>query len=57
MSETASLKVGDIVSLKSGGPKMTVCEIVSPAATRCIWFADNKLNSETFIPETLFVDK
>ena len=57
MSETAILKVGDVVSLKSGGPKMTVAEIVSASSTRCIWFADNKIDTAEFIPDTLFVEK
>jgi uncharacterized protein YodC (DUF2158 family) len=56
MSETSTLKLGDIVSLKSGGPKMTVCEIISPSSTRCIWFADNKLMSDNFVPATLYLE-
>lgn len=31
------LKVGDVVRLKSGGPKMTV-EEVRPTSVVCIWF-------------------
>jgi uncharacterized protein YodC (DUF2158 family) len=50
------LQIGDIVQLKSGGPKMTVHE---PSATRvgprsaglvcCQWFAGSKLE-EGFFP-------
>jgi len=36
-------KVGDIVRLKSGGPKMTVTEIDDEEDLfHCRWFADNK---------------
>ena len=34
-------KVGDVVRLNSGGPKMTVCQIdisVYPEEYRCMWF-------------------
>lgn len=44
-------KVGDIVVLKSGSPKMTV-ESVSATSTliRATWFSGSKHNSETFNP-------
>ncbi|MES2952205.1 MAG: DUF2158 domain-containing protein [Pseudomonadota bacterium] len=44
----AKFKKGDIVLLKSGGPKMTVSEIADYGPTGptegvlCVWFADIK---------------
>jgi len=32
-------KVGDVVQLKSGGPKMTVTEELTDGKLRCAWFA------------------
>lgn len=50
-------KVGDIVLLKSGGPKMTVIEvgdIAGEPAVWCSWFDDKKQKkSETFPPAAL----
>ncbi len=36
-----SFQTGDVVTLKSGGPNMTVTEIDDTYVT-CIWFADRK---------------
>lgn len=51
-----AFKDGDIVTLKSGGPKMTV-EVASAAWTGlvyCSWFDDKrKLSKEQFQPEAL----
>ncbi len=46
---------GDIVQLKSGGPKMTVKTDSDSYDTDvyCQWFAGNKLNAGSFSPETL----
>jgi uncharacterized protein YodC (DUF2158 family) len=45
MAENNTFKVGDIVQLKSGGPKMTVKD---PTAingnVHCQWFAGSKLH-------------
>ena len=38
-------KVGDVVQLKSGGPKMTVTEELTDGKLRCAWFAG--ANGET----------
>lgn len=42
------LKIGDIVELKSGGPKMTIEDITSDIAT-CRWFKGNDLCSKNFL--------
>jgi len=57
------LKVGDIVVLKSGGPKMTIEKIDQRNSTNsenvihCVWFdnlqGNEQLKRETFFPETL----
>lgn len=49
------LKIGDIVQLKSGGPKMTVRE---PSSTpggfiHCQWFAGSKLESGAFPEDSI----
>lgn len=49
---TGAFKKGEIVQLKSGGPKMTVDE-VSPFEVECVWFAGAKRESAMFSTETL----
>lgn len=51
----ATLNIGDIVMLKSGGPKMTVVAVggegdngCDPGNLRCEWFTDSKTQSEDF---------
>ena len=53
-------KVGDVVRLKSGGPKMTVSEIVigtksgtESVTVRCTWFHDNRVESYNFQQDIL----
>lgn len=47
-------KPGDIVMLKSGGPKMTVREYDEESNTFfCEWFKDGELKKEEFIPGSL----
>jgi len=46
-------KIGDTVTLKSGGPIMTVEEILSNNHVRCQWFAGKKLESGVFPPDSL----
>ncbi len=50
-------KVGDIVLLKSGGPKMTVDKvrdtIGSDEFVNCVWFAGAKREHAVFKPDTL----
>lgn len=37
----AKLQVGDVVMLKSGGPKMTVSALNNNGSVRCAWFNMN----------------
>ena len=51
-----SFKVGDVVSLNSGGPRMTVIDIHRDSIrTRvaCMWFAYKKQQTGFFFAETL----
>lgn len=59
---TEEFKIGDIVRLKSGGPKMTVTEMYPDVATRkplvkCTWFygreGDQGMKGGEFPPEAL----
>ena len=50
------LKVGDVVQLKSGGPKMTVTVVDNTLGTPiiyCAWFVGTKQESGNFPPEAL----
>lgn len=56
----ADLKIGDVVTLKSGGPSMTIEDIgeyryVTKAL--CTWFDGNKKISDTFKLEALELDE
>ena len=52
-------KIGDLVQLKSGGPKMTVTNLLEhgPVVERenviCTWFVGDKRNQGPFDPATL----
>jgi uncharacterized protein YodC (DUF2158 family) len=50
-----SFKVGDVVQLKSGGPKMTISSPgTNPGWWYCIWFdKDGKQKGNQFDPSTL----
>jgi uncharacterized protein YodC (DUF2158 family) len=53
-------KAGDVVRLKSGGPKMTVTQIgeralIGGLAVWCVWFDGQKKFEDTFTPEALEV--
>lgn len=41
------LKAGDVVQLKSGGPRMTVKE-VNGSEVVCVWFAGEKRETAVF---------
>jgi uncharacterized protein YodC (DUF2158 family) len=50
----ASFKAGELVQLKSGGPKMVVEQYVSYSdAYECTWFAGTKHNQQKFKVEAL----
>jgi uncharacterized protein YodC (DUF2158 family) len=42
-----NIKVGDIVELKSGGPKMTIMEVARDGVW-CQWFGGKKLEQGRF---------
>ena len=59
MSKANAFNIGDIVKLKSGGPDMTVKEVLTNLADqfngsyRCQWFAGKKLDVGVFPQESL----
>ncbi len=48
-------KIGNLVQLKSGGPDMTIADILDNGLLKCIWFEGNKQFSEYLKPETLIL--
>lgn len=56
MSKQHQIQKGDVVVLKSGGPRMTVQSIGEPRPgmtdgnkwVHCIWFEDNVINEYNF---------
>jgi uncharacterized protein YodC (DUF2158 family) len=51
-------KIGDVVQLKSGGPKMTVTSVGTDHYSQepvvsCVWFAENKESRGKFPPDAL----
>ena len=50
--EVMRFKPGDVVSLKSGGTRMTV-KAVKGTGVVCLWWDGSKMMGETFPPETL----
>lgn len=53
---TVAFNIGDLVELKSGGPKMTVTRVENlgiRTIVRCTWFAGSKKEQGDFPPETL----
>lgn len=51
------IKAGEIVRLKSGGPKMTVESVFNDAhgkrCVRCVWFDENRLARDVFQIESV----
>lgn len=55
MSE--SFKEGDVVRLKSGGPKMTVVDVdAARGVCACAWFAGNDVHRDDFRATALKLD-
>lgn len=48
-----AFKIGDIVVLKSGGPRMTIMQAESGKHVLTTWFAGAKKETGTFPAETL----
>jgi len=49
-----TFKIGDLVELKSGGPKMTVSRLDDAGAgIECVWFESSKHNTAIFLESTL----
>jgi uncharacterized protein YodC (DUF2158 family) len=46
-------EIGDVVQLRSGGPKMTVHGLVSDGDVVCQWFESNEVHQENFPKEAL----
>ncbi|KTC81761.1 YodC family protein [Legionella brunensis] len=46
-------KVGDVVILKSGGPKMTVVSVEAENELRCTWFVNGEIKEDFFILDIL----
>jgi uncharacterized protein YodC (DUF2158 family) len=49
---TEEIKPGDVVVLKSGGPKMTV-KFVEDGEAACSWFTNDKVSERRFSIEML----
>lgn len=55
MSTKSTFTEGDVVMLKSGGPKMTIAKIHHDRQCYCNWFEGNKHFYATF-PESSLID-
>lgn len=54
MKKPHTFKIGDIVKLKSGGPRMTVSdEDIGNGMVRCQWFAGSRLSWGHFDPHSI----
>ena len=51
----AEFKVGDIVRLKSGGPKMTVEILLGDGELKCQWFDGSELQEARFDPDVVLL--
>jgi len=52
---TEQFEVGDVVQLKSGGPRMTVvgADKPTPDEVHCAWFAKERMERAAFPPDAL----
>lgn len=61
VAKSANFSVGDVVTLNSGGPQMTIIEIrlVSPVQARCSWITNEGVMLSATFPEVCLktVDK
>ena len=58
MSGQGRLKIGNLVSLKSGGPIMTVNTLFEDGGVQCVWhLADGSLLREGFYPAALKLER
>jgi uncharacterized protein YodC (DUF2158 family) len=46
-------EIGNVVQLRSGGPKMTVHSLVSDGDVVCQWFEGNEVHEENFPKDVL----
>ena len=46
-------KIGQVVQLRSGGPKMTIHSLVSDGDVVCQWFEGNEVHERNFPDEVL----
>jgi len=53
MSDEKKFKEGNVVRLKSGGPKMTVTQHDDPKAIYCMWFVKEEAKIDWFPEESL----
>lgn len=49
------LEIGNVVRLKSNGPKMTVHKITATGVVWCQWFTEENLQQGQFSPESLYI--
>lgn len=47
------LEIGDVVRLRSGGPKMTVERIEKSKSVLCTWFLNGQIQGNDFEPAAL----
>jgi uncharacterized protein YodC (DUF2158 family) len=52
-SAMEDFEIGNVVQLRSGGPKMTVHGLVSDGDVICQWFEGNAVHEESFPREAL----
>ncbi len=53
---SSKFSIGDIVQLKSGGPKMTIKKVTEgfdEEPIQCQWFSGSKLQNGWFRPESI----
>ena len=46
-------EIGQVVQLRSGGPKMTIHSLVADGDVACQWFEGNKVHERNFPNEVL----